>query len=191
MLALFFSCAAMPAQETATPVEPVEPVEPAYPTLPIFSLRATDVSLMKLVGASTSAIDRSCTLVVADTLDVHFKLNGFSYNRGLGDPFPAGESHILLRLYEVLDKGDSLIARLPFRVDGSTMRTYISEDYERQDSVILSIPPGEYLLEYDLTFRRLMTTKRTNPVQSPPVRRTPRPSHAARRCLCHLNAFHS
>ena len=152
MLALFFSCAAMPAQETATPVEPVEPVEPAYPTLPIFSLRkgyATDVSLMKLVGASTSAIDRSCTLVVADTLDVHFKLNGFSYNRGLGDPFPAGESHILLRLYEVLDKGDSLIARLPFRVDGSTMRTYISEDYERQDSVILSIPPGEYLLEYD------------------------------------------
>ena len=146
MLALFFSCAAMPAQETATPVEP------AYPTLPIFSLRkgyATDVSLMKLVGASTSAIDRSCTLVVADTLDVHFKLNGFSYNRGLGDPFPAGESHILLRLYEVLDKGDSLIARLPFRVDGSTMRTYISEDYERQDSVILSIPPGEYLLEYD------------------------------------------
>ena len=152
LLALFFSCAAMPAQETATPVEPVEPVEPAYPTLPIFSLRkgyATDVSLMKLVGASTSAIDRSCTLVVADTLDVHFKLNGFSYNRGLGDPFPAGESHILLRLYEVLDKGDSLIARLPFRVDGSTMRTYISEDYERQDSVILSIPPGEYLLEYD------------------------------------------
>ena len=152
MLALFFSCAAMPAQETATPVEPVEPVEPAYPTLPIFSLRkgyATDVSLMKLVGASTSAIDRSCTLVVADTLDVHFKLNGFSYNRGLGDPFPAGESHILLRLYEVLDKGDSLIARLPFRVDGSMMRTYISEDYERQDSVILSIPPGEYLLEYD------------------------------------------
>ena len=152
MLALFFSCAAMPAQETATPVEPVEPVEPAYPTLPIFSLRkgyATDVSLMKLVGASTSAIDRSCTLVVADTLDVHFKLNGFSYNRGLGDPFPAGESHILLRLYEVLDKGDSHIARLPFRVDGSTMRTYISEDYERQDSVILSIPPGEYLLEYD------------------------------------------
>ena len=149
LLALFFSCAAMPAQETATPVEPVEP---AYPTLPIFSLRkgyATDVSLMKLVGASTSAIDRSCTLVVADTLDVHFKLNGFSYNRGLGDPFPAGESHILLRLYEVLDKGDSLIARLPFRVDGSTMRTYISEDYERQDSVILSIPPGEYLLEYD------------------------------------------
>ena len=146
LLALFFSCAAMPAQETATPVEP------AYPTLPIFSLRkgyATDVSLMKLVGASTSAIDRSCTLVVADTLDVHFKLNGFSYNRGLGDPFPAGESHILLRLYEVLDKGDSLIARLPFRVDGSTMRTYISEDYERQDSVILSIPPGEYLLEYD------------------------------------------
>ena len=146
MLALFFSCAAMPAQETATPVEP------AYPTLPIFSLRkgyATDVSLMKLVGASTSAIDRSCTLVVADTLDVHFKLNGFSYNRGLGDPFPAGESHILLRLYEVLDKGDSLIARLPFRVDGSTMRTYISEDYERQDSVVLSIPPGEYLLEYD------------------------------------------
>ena len=152
LLALFFSCAAMPAQETATPVEPVEPVEPAYPTLPIFSLRkgyATDVSLMKLVGASTSAIDRSCTLVVADTLDVHFKLNGFSYNRGSGDPFPAGESHILLRLYEVLDKGDSLIARLPFRVDGSTMRTYISEDYERQDSVILSIPPGEYLLEYD------------------------------------------
>ena len=152
LLALFFSCAAMPAQETATPVEPVEPVEPAYPTLPIFSLRkgyATDVSLMKLVGASTSAIDRSCTLVVADTLDVHFKLNGFSYNRGLGDPFPAGESHILLRLYEVLDKGDSLIARLPFRVDGSTMRTYISEDYERQDSVILSIPPREYLLEYD------------------------------------------
>ena len=152
MLALFFSCAAMPAQETATPVEPVEPVEPAYPTLPIFSLRkgyATDVSLMKLVGASTSAIDRSYTLVVADTLDVHFKLNEFSYNRGLGDPFPAGESHILLRLYEVLDKGDSLIARLPFRVDGSTMRTYISEDYERQDSVILSIPPGEYLLEYD------------------------------------------
>ena len=149
LLALFFSCAAMPAQETATPVEPVEP---AYPTLPIFSLRkgyATDVSLMKLVGASTSAIDRSCTLVVADTLDVHFKLNGFSYNRGLGDPFPAGESHILLRLYEVLDKGDSLIARLPFRVDGSTMRTSISEDYERQDSVILSIPPGEYLLEYD------------------------------------------
>ena len=146
LLALFFSCAAMPAQETATPVEP------AYPTLPIFSLRkgyATDVSLMKLVGASTSAIDRSCTLVVADTLDVHFKLNGFSYNRGLGDPFPAGESHILLRLYEVLDKGNSLIARLPFRVDGSTMRTYISEDYERQDSVILSIPPGEYLLEYD------------------------------------------
>ena len=146
MLALFFSCAAMPAQETATPVEP------AYPTLPIFSLRkgyATDVSLMKLVGASTSAIDRSYTLVVADTLDVHFKLNEFSYNRGLGDPFPAGESHILLRLYEVLDKGDSLIARLPFRVDGSTMRTYISEDYERQDSVILSIPPGEYLLEYD------------------------------------------
>ena len=61
LLALFFSCAAMPAQETATPVEPVEPVEPAYPTLPIFSLRkgyATDVSLMKLVGASTSAIDR-------------------------------------------------------------------------------------------------------------------------------------
>ena len=152
LLALFCACAAMPAQETATPVEPVEPVEPAYPTLPIFSLRkgyATDVSLMKLVGASTSAIDRSCTLVVADTLDVHFKLNGFSYNRGLGDPFPAGESHILLRLYEVLDKGDSLIARLPFRVDGSTMRTYISEDYERQDSVILSIPPGEYLLEYD------------------------------------------
>ena len=149
LLALFCACAAMPAQETATPVEPVEP---AYPTLPIFSLRkgyATDVSLMKLVGASTSAIDRSCTLVVADTLDVHFKLNGFSYNRGLGDPFPAGESHILLRLYEVLDKGDSLIARLPFRVDGSTMRTYISEDYERQDSVILSIPPGEYLLEYD------------------------------------------
>ena len=146
LLALFCACAAMPAQETATPVEP------AYPTLPIFSLRkgyATDVSLMKLVGASTSAIDRSCTLVVADTLDVHFKLNGFSYNRGLGDPFPAGESHILLRLYEVLDKGDSLIARLPFRVDGSTMRTYISEDYERQDSVILSIPPGEYLLEYD------------------------------------------
>ena len=152
LLALFCACAAMPAQETATPVEPVEPVEPAYPTLPIFSLRkgyATDVSLMKLVGASTSAIDRSCTLVVADTLDVHFKLNGFSYNRGSGDPFPAGESHILLRLYEVLDKGDSLIARLPFRVDGSTMRTYISEDYERQDSVILSIPPGEYLLEYD------------------------------------------
>ena len=149
LLALFCACAAMPAQETATPVEPVEP---AYPTLPIFSLRkgyATDVSLMKLVGASTSAIDRSCTLVVADTLDVHFKLNGFSYNRGSGDPFPAGESHILLRLYEVLDKGDSLIARLPFRVDGSTMRTYISEDYERQDSVILSIPPGEYLLEYD------------------------------------------
>ena len=146
LLALFCACAAMPAQETATPVEP------AYPTLPIFSLRkgyATDVSLMKLVGALTSAIDRSCTLVVADTLDVHFKLNGFSYNRGLGDPFPAGESHILLRLYEVLDKGDSLIARLPFRVDGSTMRTYISEDYERQDSVILSIPPGEYLLEYD------------------------------------------
>ena len=146
LLALFCACAAMPAQETATPVEP------AYPTLPIFSLRkgyATDVSLMKLVGASTSAIDRSCTLVVADTLDVHFKLNGFSYNRGLGDPFPAGESHILLRLYEVLDKGDSLIARLPFRVDGSMMRTYISEDYERQDSVILSIPPGEYLLEYD------------------------------------------
>ena len=146
LLALFCACAAMPAQETATPVEP------AYPTLPIFSLRkgyATDVSLMKLVGASTSAIDRSCTLVVADTLDVHFKLNGFSYNRGSGDPFPAGESHILLRLYEVLDKGDSLIARLPFRVDGSTMRTYISEDYERQDSVILSIPPGEYLLEYD------------------------------------------
>ena len=149
LLALFCACAAMPAQETATPVEPVEP---AYPTLPRFSLRkgyATDVSLMKLVGASTSAIDRSCTLVVADTLDVHFKLNGFSYNRGSGDPFPAGESHILLRLYEVLDKGDSLIARLPFRVDGSTMRTYISEDYERQDSVILSIPPGEYLLEYD------------------------------------------
>ena len=146
LLALSCACAAMPAQETATPVEP------AYPTLPIFSLRkgyATDVSLMKLVGASTSAIDRSCTLVVADTLDVHFKLNGFSYNRGLGDPFPAGESHILLRLYEVLDKGDSLIARLPFRVDVSTMRTYISEDYERQDSVILSIPPGEYLLEYD------------------------------------------
>ena len=149
LLALFCACAAMPAQETATPVEPVEP---AYPTLPRFSLRkgyATDVSLMKLVGAPTSAIDRSCTLVVADTLDVHFKLNGFSYNRGSGDPFPAGESHILLRLYEVLDKGDSLIARLPFRVDGSTMRTYISEDYERQDSVILSIPPGEYLLEYD------------------------------------------
>ena len=149
LLALFCACAAMPAQETATPVEPVEP---AYPTLPRFSLRkgyATDVSLMKLVGASTSAIDRSCTLVVANTLDVHFKLNGFSYNRGSGDPFPAGESHILLRLYEVLDKGDSLIARLPFRVDGSTMRTYISEDYERQDSVILSIPPGEYLLEYD------------------------------------------
>ena len=149
LLALFCACAAMPAQETATPVEPVEP---AYPTLPRFSLRkgyATDVGLMKLVGASTSAIDRSCTLVVANTLDVHFKLNGFSYNRGSGDPFPAGESHILLRLYEVLDKGDSLIARLPFRVDGSTMRTYISEDYERQDSVILSIPPGEYLLEYD------------------------------------------
>ena len=146
LTALIFACAAMPAQETATPVEPVNPDLPAFPLRKGY---ATDVSLTKYVNASTSPGDRSCNLVADDTLDVHFRLKGFSYNRGLGDPFPAGESRILLRLYEVSDSGDSLLARLPFRVDGSTMRTYISGDYERQDSVILSIPPGKYLLEYD------------------------------------------
>ena len=30
------------------------------------------------------------------------------------------------------------------------MRTYISGDNERQDSVILFIPPGKYLLEYGI-----------------------------------------
>ena len=132
LLTMFFVCAAMTAQETATPVDPVDP---PLRTFPLKKGYVTDVSLMKFVGVSTSASDRSCNLVVTDTLDVHFRLKGFSYNRGLGDPFPTGESHILLRLYEVLDKGDSLVARLPFRVDGTTMRTYISEDYERQDSV--------------------------------------------------------
>ncbi len=45
-----------------------------------------------------------------------------------------------------------MTARPFFLIPGllTTMRTYISGDNERQDSVILFIPPGKYLLEYGI-----------------------------------------
>ena len=149
MLAVSVSCTVMSAQTTGNPLEPSYPYSPSLQTIPLQKGHAYGVNLRKFVNAQTSMSDCACTLVVTDTLDVHFKLDGFTYNMGEGSPFPSGESLLLLNLHRMSEDGQGeIVSRLPFLVDGSTMQTYISERHERRDSVIISLVPGEYMLEY-------------------------------------------
>lgn len=142
------TCASLSAQTIDTPETPTVPFQPEIQSYQLQQGHATSVSMMKYEHLQTSQELCSCYLTAEDTVDVHFKLSDFSYERGLGDSFPAGESRILLGLYRVAGSTQSLVLNLPFRVDGSSMQTFISERYERQDSVVLSLSPGRYMLKY-------------------------------------------
>ena len=134
-------------RETAKPVNP----DVSLSNLPCYALRTgyrTNVSLRKFVSAVTPGTECACELMATDTVDIHFRPVSFKYDRGEGSAFPESVRKLFLELHDVSDGGDKLLAELPFVVDGSTMQIGISSLHERQDSVLMSLPPGVYRIEY-------------------------------------------